>query len=85
MQHTIAESRLIVGKNIRKYRRSSRVSQESLSRRCGIYRTYLSRIEAGSANPTLNVLFALAAALKVEVCDLFTDFEKGLGPAADAD
>jgi transcriptional regulator with XRE-family HTH domain len=42
------------------------LSQEVLSERCGIFRTYLSRIESGSANPTLVVLVALAHSLNVE-------------------
>jgi transcriptional regulator with XRE-family HTH domain len=76
MQQTTVESRLTVGRNIKKFCRSSRMSQESLANDCGIYRTYLSRIEAGAANPTLNILFAVAMALKVDICDLFTDFER---------
>ena len=78
MQPMPPDERLIVGRNIKKFRRSSRISQEDLAQRCDIYRTYLSRIEAGTANPTLTVLFALAAALKVDICDLFSHFEPGL-------
>lgn len=52
------------------------MSQEVLAQRCGIYRTYLSRIEAGTANPTLKVLFGLATALNVDICDLFSNFER---------
>jgi transcriptional regulator with XRE-family HTH domain len=76
MQQKYTDSRVIVGRNIKKFRRSSRLSQESLATRCGIYRTYLSRIEAGTANPTLLVLFALASSLNVDICDLFSDFER---------
>lgn len=60
-----------VGSNVRFFRRSTKISQELLAHRCGIYRTYLSRIETGLANPTLLVLVALAAALKVSPGDLF--------------
>ena len=76
MQQRPADDRLIVGRNIKKFRRSSRMSQEVLAQRCDIYRTYLSRIEAGTANPTLTVLFALAAALNVDICELFSNFER---------
>ena len=76
MQGMNFDVRKIVGRNVKKFRRSSRLSQEVLAGRCGIYRTYLSRIEAGSANPTLLVLHALAVALGVDVCDLFLDFER---------
>ncbi len=47
-------------------RLNAELSQEVLSERCGIFRTYLSRIESGSANPTLVVLVALAHSLNVE-------------------
>lgn len=76
MQQKTIEGRVNVGRNIKKFRRSSRLSQEDLAKRCGIYRTYLSRIEAGTANPTLTVLFALATSLNVDICDLFTEFER---------
>jgi DNA-binding XRE family transcriptional regulator len=59
-----------VGWNIKKFRLGLNVSQDDLSARCGIYRTYLSRIEGGRANPSLLVLVALAATLDVGVGDL---------------
>ena len=61
----------VVGKQVRKLRLQAGLTQDVLSERCGIYRTYLSRIEAGSANPTLLVLIALASTLEVHVCVLF--------------
>jgi transcriptional regulator with XRE-family HTH domain len=62
-----------VGQRVRRLRLSAGATQDALSERCGMYRTYLSRIEAGSANPTLVVLAALATALEVRLCDLFCD------------
>jgi transcriptional regulator with XRE-family HTH domain len=62
-----------VGQRVRRLRLGSGSTQDALSECCGIYRTYLSRIEAGSANPTLVVLAALATALEVRLCDLFCD------------
>lgn len=56
----------IVGEKIRSLRKSAGLSQEILADRCGIFRTYLSRIESGSANPSLVVLVTLAKALDVE-------------------
>jgi len=56
----------VVGSKIRALRQQAGLSQEVLSDRCGIFRTYLSRIESGSANPTLVVLVALAHSLNVE-------------------
>ncbi len=62
-----------VGHRVRRLRHGIGLTQDALAERCGIYRTYLSRIEAGSANPTLVVMGALAAALNVRLCDLFCD------------
>jgi transcriptional regulator with XRE-family HTH domain len=41
-----------------------------LADQCGIFRTYLSRIENGTANPTITVLASLAVALNVEIQEL---------------
>jgi transcriptional regulator with XRE-family HTH domain len=60
----------LLGKQIRRLRRISGATQEDLSDRCCIYRTYLSRVEAGTANPSLTVLVSLAKALGVRVSDL---------------
>ncbi len=63
-------SKAIVGETIRELRRQRALSQDELAARCGIYRTYLSRIETGEANPTLIVLVALAGALMVTPAEL---------------
>ncbi len=47
------------------------MTQEDLAERCGMFRTYMSRIESGLANPTLTALYTLAEALEVNVVDLF--------------
>jgi transcriptional regulator with XRE-family HTH domain len=56
----------IVGEKVRALRKNAGLSQEVLAERCGIFRTYLSRIESGAANPSLVVLVTLAHALEVE-------------------
>lgn len=63
----------IVGKKVKFLRLRAGMTQDVLSERCGIFRTYLSRIESGVANPTLLVLIALAEALEVLPGDLFRD------------
>lgn len=60
----------IVGNNVKSLRQHAALSQEELSERCGIFRTYLSRIESGLANPTLVVLVALANTLEVHPHEL---------------
>lgn len=61
----------IVGRQIKLLRLSNGLTQDALAQRCGIFRTYLSRIESGSANPTLLILEALADALNVHPFELF--------------
>jgi transcriptional regulator with XRE-family HTH domain len=67
---SIPNFKRIVGNRIRKLRTSGNLTQDLLAERCGIYRTYLSRIEMGQANPTLLVLVALANSLDVQPFEL---------------
>lgn len=46
-------------------------TQEEFADRVGLFRTYLSRLETGVANPTLDMIHALADALQVPVTTLF--------------
>ena len=47
------------------------MSQEAFADVCGFARSYMSRIERGGANPSLDAIEILATALKVEVRELF--------------
>lgn len=64
--------RLAFGLRLRELRAQAGLTQEDLAERCGLFRTYLSRIETGTANPTLTMIHALAASLGVPVTALFT-------------
>ena len=44
--------------------------------KCGFYQTYLSRIENGQANPTLNAIEVIANALGITVFELFEKIKK---------
>jgi transcriptional regulator with XRE-family HTH domain len=59
------------GARLRELRIAAGMTQDDLSERCGLFRTYLSRIETGQANPTLTMIHALAACLGVPVPALF--------------
>jgi transcriptional regulator with XRE-family HTH domain len=69
---SISNFKHIVGTHVRELRLSGNLTQDALADRCGIYRTYLSRIEMGHANPTLLVLVALANCLDVQPFELLT-------------
>ncbi len=47
------------------------ISQEEFADRCGFARSYMSRIERGGANPSLDAIEILSKALQVEIKDLF--------------
>jgi transcriptional regulator with XRE-family HTH domain len=49
------------------------MTQQVLANECKIFRTYLSRIETGTANPTITVMEAIAANLHVEIAALFLE------------
>ena len=61
------------GLRVAELRRASKVSQEALADRCGFARSYMSRIERGKANPSLDAIEALAGGLRVSVIKLFED------------
>ncbi len=52
-------------------RLASGMSQETFADECGYARSYMSRIERGLANPSLDAVEVLADALRVEVKKLF--------------
>jgi Helix-turn-helix. len=66
-----------LGKRIRSIRQRKKWTLEMLGERAGMHVTYLSSIERGHRNPTLNVLASLARGLAVSLSDLLVGVEKG--------
>ena len=62
------------GKAIRRRRRELDFSQEELAERADLHRTYISDIERGERNPSLENIEKLAKALDISVARLFTDY-----------
>jgi transcriptional regulator with XRE-family HTH domain len=60
-----------LGPAIRRHRELVRLSQEDLADRAGLDRTYVSGIERGRRNPTLDVLQRLSTALGVDLDVIF--------------
>lgn len=60
-----------LGACIRELRLQTGLSQVEFGERCGFYQTYLSRIENGRANPTLNAVEVIANTLGMTVFELF--------------
>jgi transcriptional regulator with XRE-family HTH domain len=61
----------IVGGQVRRLRSEAGITQQALADQCGIYRTYLSRAENGTANLTITALATLAKNLKVDIREFF--------------
>jgi len=58
------------GQRIRELRTSQGFSQEAFADRCGVVRTYMSRIETGTANPSLDAAKVLANGLGMTLSEL---------------
>lgn len=71
MRSHAASPQQAFGTRIRELRQAQGLLQEDLAERCGVFRTYMSRIETGMANPTLTMIHALASSLDVPIAALF--------------
>lgn len=67
---------LRVGATVRRLRVEKGLSQVVFSERCGFYQTYLSRLERGQANPTLNALEVIALAFNLSIFEFFEQVRK---------
>ncbi|AUW58999.1 XRE family transcriptional regulator [Sphingobium sp. SCG-1] len=56
--------------NLRRFRQERELSQEQFAFEAGIHRTYVSDLERGARNPTIEVVDKLASFLGVKVGDL---------------
>lgn len=60
----------LFGENVRKERLARGITQQELAARLGMERSYLSELERGTRNPTIQALGRLALALGVEPSEL---------------
>lgn len=67
---------LIFGQNVRFFREKKGWSQDRLSEKSELHRTYISGIECGVRNPTLEIVQQMATALDVAIQDLFIEQER---------
>ena len=61
------DARARVGLNVQDLRRAKGLTQEDLAARAEIHQTYLSGVERGKRNPSLDVLERLAKALGADL------------------
>lgn len=58
------------GLKVRKFRKEKKLSQESLSFKADLHRTYIGMIERGEKNITLINIEKIAKALEIDIKDL---------------
>ena len=63
----------VFGKNLRKYRTNSGLSQEKFAEMCDLHRTYISDVERGQRSISLGNVQKIADALKIEPYKLFIE------------
>lgn len=64
------------GQAIRTIRQSQNISQEQLAYLCGLHRTYISDVELGKRNVSLENIDKIAHALGVKISNIFVEVEK---------
>ena len=62
--------REVFARNLRRYRRAAKLSQEELAHRSDIDRTYISSLERGVYAASIDVVDRLATALEIQTADL---------------
>lgn len=66
-----AHTRRLLARNLRRLRVRCEWSQDDLAEAAGVRQALISALEVTTANPTLESLDKISAALGVEVADLF--------------
>lgn len=67
----------LFGSAVRARRMAAGISQERLAERSGLHPTYISMVERGVRNPTLDVAFRIAKALRVGLPALIEQAQRG--------
>lgn len=70
------EIRVAYGKAVRAIRQDKKISQEELADLCGLHRTYISDIELGKRNVSLENIDKIAHALQMKKSELFVEVEQ---------
>lgn len=66
----------IFSSNVRFYRTKLKLSQEALAEKSNLHRTYISDIERGQRNVSLENIYNIAMALEIEPYMLLQETEK---------
>ena len=64
------------GHTVRSIRQNRKISQEELADLCGLHRTYISDVELGKRNVSLENIEKIASALGVSISEIFVEVER---------
>ena len=67
------------GQAVRKIRLSHKISQEKFADLCDLHRTYISDVELGKRNVSLENIGKMANALDMNISELFQEVERDAG------
>lgn len=70
-----SEIRMKFGKTLRRLRKNQGVSQELFADRCNLHRTYISDVERGERNISLENIEKIAKVLNIQISELFREVE----------
>lgn len=72
-QDFILKNRIILAKNIRQLRLKSKIRREELSLTLGFDNSYISKLEKGKINITIDKLSLIANYFNIKIIDLLKD------------
>lgn len=72
----LKEQQALLGSKCRSRRLELGLSQEQVSERAGLDRTYVSSLESGKRNPAFSTLVKIASALQLPLTNLFEGIER---------
>lgn len=72
-----------LSKNLKRIRAAQNISQEELGDRAGLHRTYISQVERTVTNVSLDNIYLLAEALRVDPAELLAIVGEETGVPAD--
>jgi len=61
----------IFGEKIREVRKQKKLTQEELADKANLHPTYIGQIERGRRNPSLENIYKIQRALKVDIGEIF--------------
>ena len=73
-----ANSSKLLGQIISEFRKKAGVSQENLCLESGLARSFVSELERGVKQPTINTILIIAKTLGIKPSDLLIELEKRL-------